>query len=525
MLDYVTGVLKVDPALLTRGGMTIKTTLAPRMQKAGDQAVVNTVPMGDKFAGMYTAVRPGTGEVLAMSVNRRYGCEGRECESVVLNAAASQGAGSTYKTFVAAAALAEGYSKYYTITTPSPYTSKVYKNWKDGSPLPYTVENAGNYPRTLDMEKALYMSSNTYFVALEDALGSVKRPVEMAQAMGLRFDHANSKPAEEIISDNDGAFTLGPYATSPLDLVSAYSTLAASGTQCDPIPVRAILGRDGEPLTKEDGSPVVPESTCKEKAIPPGVATTLNQILRKDVEPGNSGQTGSRAYIPGHQIAGKTGTSQNHYSIAFVGYTPEYAASVMVLNPKRNDEVQGYGGGQAAQIWHDAMEPILDDKEPVKFPAADPKVQNGNTIRVPSCGGVSDCEATLRDAGFRTTVSSVDSSSPEGFVVGTSPGAGQRAVRGQLDRDPRQQRLRLRRARARARAVAHADADADGDGARWRRRWGAAAAVVTETAMVAAARPVARPVAVAVAAATAEAATAEAATTAEEPAALHRLAS
>jgi membrane peptidoglycan carboxypeptidase len=431
MHSYVTNVLKVDPNLITKGGLTIKTTLAPKMQKAGDQAVLNTVPMGDALAGMYTAVRPGTGEVLAMSVNRKYGCDGKGCESVVLNAAASQGSGSTYKVFVAAAALAKGFSKHYTITTSDPYTSKVYRNWKNGAPGPYTIENAGNYPRTLDLEKALYMSSNTYFVALEDALGSVKRPVEMAEAMGLRFDHPNSKPAEEIIDDNDGAFTLGPYATSPLDLVSAYSTLAANGTQCDPIPVKEILDRNGKPLTKDDGSPVMPKSTCTKDAIPKGVATTLNQILRKDVEPGNPGQTASNAYIPGHQIAGKTGTSQSHYSVAFVGYTPEYAASVMVLNPKRNQEVQGYGGGKAATIWHDAMEPILSGKETAKFPPADPKVSEGNTRLVPSCGGVQDCQSRLAAAGFKSDISYIDSDKQEGFVVGTTPSAGQRAVKGQ----------------------------------------------------------------------------------------------
>ena len=61
----------------------------------------------------------------------------------------------------------------------------------------------------------------------------------MAERMGMHFDAPTSTPADQIIDENRGSFTLGTDATSPLDLASAYSTLAASGTQCDPTPVVA----------------------------------------------------------------------------------------------------------------------------------------------------------------------------------------------------------------------------------------------------------------------------------------------
>jgi membrane peptidoglycan carboxypeptidase len=424
--DYLTDELGLTQDQIDNGGLTVQTTLRPDMQAAGDQAVLNTLPMGDPLAGMYTAVEPGTGNVLAMSVNRRYGCTDPDCESVVLNDAYSQGAGSTYKTFVAAAALERGFSQYYTLTTSDPYVSRVYR---DGSGA-YDVRNAGRYSATLDLERALYQSSNTYFLALEDALGSVEAPVRMAEAMGMNFV---SPSGDTIVEENHGAFTFGPYPTSPLDLASAYNTLAANGTQCDPSPVAQILDRAGQPLTNADGQPVVlsPEQRCTPEAIPTGVATTLNQMLRKDVEPGFSGQTGSRAFVEGHQIAGKTGTSQENYSVAFVGYTPQYTASVMVLNPKQNQDVGGFGGGKGATIWHDAMAPILTGQPLVPFPPADPRVQQGNTKVVPSCGGVNDCRRTLEGAGFTTIVVEVDSEQPAGFVVGTSPAEGSRAVIGQ----------------------------------------------------------------------------------------------
>ncbi|MCW2684652.1 MAG: glycosyl transferase family 51, partial [Blastococcus sp.] len=338
MLEYLTDRLNaagLSPDLIRDGGLTIQTTLRPDMQVAGDQAVLNTLPMGADLAGMYTALEPGTGKVLAMSVNRRYGCAEPECESVILNSVASQGAGSTYKVFTAAAALERGFSPSYTITTGNTYTSRVYSGPSCGSDRTgsgrYCVQNAGNYPGTLDMRGALVRSSNTYFLALEDALGSVEGPVRMAERMGMGFDQPQQSTADRIIAENRGSFTLGSEATSPLDLASAYNTLAANGTQCDPLPIVDILDRNGKPLTGDKGQPVVGQDNCTPEAVPPAVATTLNQILIGDVSSPEG--TGTRAAIPGHQIAGKTGTSQRNWSAAFVGYTPQYTASVMVLNP------------------------------------------------------------------------------------------------------------------------------------------------------------------------------------------------
>ncbi|MGY1710044.1 transglycosylase domain-containing protein [Geodermatophilus sp. SYSU D00758] len=414
---------------LDNGGYVVQTTLDVDLQRAGDAAVLGTLPMGDSLAGMFTAVEPGTGHLLAMSVNRVFGYDQGDPaqESYNLNVAPSQGSGSTYKVFVAAAALARGYSSTYTLTTSDPYVSRVYR---DGSG-PYDVENAGTYRSTLDLTTALYQSSNTYFLALEDALGSVEDPVRMAEAMGL-FQFSDPGLPQRIIDENRGSFTFGSEATSPLGLASAYSTLAASGTRCDVVPVTAVLDQHGDPAVGPDGEPLALGDRCTPEAIPPGVATTLNQMLRKDVEPGHPGQTGRRAYVPGHQIAGKTGTSQDNYSVAFVGYTPEIAASVMVLNPKRNEDVGGFGGGKGATIWHDAMAPVLEARGSGEFPPADPVVEHGNTRPVPGCSSVRACQAALADAGFEHTTVRVDSSRSAGTFLGTSPSRGGRAVPGQV---------------------------------------------------------------------------------------------
>ena len=430
--QYLNG-LGLDDRELSNGGYTIQTTLDIDLQRSGDQAVVNVVPMGNSLAGTFTAVEPGTGKLLAMSVNRRFGCDvavDPACESVNLNVQASKGAGSTYKVFTAAAALIEGYGANYTQTTAEPYVSTVFKDTdpRTGRLVPYDVQNVGNnYPNTLNMRDALIRSSNTYFVALEDKLGSVEPPVRTAQAMGLK---SLDPVADTIIAQKQASFTLGPAATSPLYLASAYSTLGGNGTQCDPIPVTAVLTTAGQPLTGDDGQPLVKNDNCTPEAIPPGVATTLNQILIGDTE--SSYGTAKRAAIPGHQIAGKTGTAQDNNSVAFVGYTPKYAASVMVFNPRENEDVGGYGGDKPARIFHDAMEPILSRQAATPFPEADPVVSAGNRPVVPGCSSASTCQDTLRQAGFRPVTSEVSSSQPAGTLLGTSPAAGNEAEAGQV---------------------------------------------------------------------------------------------
>jgi membrane peptidoglycan carboxypeptidase len=127
-----------------------------------------------------------------------------------------------------------------------------------------------------------------------------------------------------------------------------------------------VLDGTGQPLRLADGAPVDTGDHCTPEAMPRAVATTLDQILVGDVSSPNG--TGTRARVPDHEVAGKTGTSQNRFSIAFIGWTPRYTASVMVLNPKRNQDVGTYGGGYGAQIWRDAMAPIISAGPADSFP-------------------------------------------------------------------------------------------------------------------------------------------------------------
>jgi membrane peptidoglycan carboxypeptidase len=193
--------------------------------------------------------------------------------------------------------------------------------------------------------------------------------------MGMHYDNATTQEsADSMIKNERGPFTLGYNATSPLDLANSYATIAASGTRCTPTPLTAVLGQDGKPATKDDGTPLYAGDACTPNALAPGVANTLANMMVGVVSPAG---TGRKAQVPGHTIAGKTGTTQDNKNAAFVGMTPDYAASVMYFDPKQNENVGGVGGGTPGQIWHDAMAPILDNEPDHPFPPADPAVEAG----------------------------------------------------------------------------------------------------------------------------------------------------
>ncbi len=440
---YLTQNLGIPEKTLKEGGLTIQTSLNLSFQDAATNGITSAAkPLGGGDTFGYADYRLAsmpildvkTGQVLALGLNKKYGNDPNDPSQTVFNypVLPGLGAGSTYKIFPAVVALSQGTGSQFELTAPDPYTSKVYKNGNK----PYTVSNANpGYPDRMSLERALYMSSNTYFIAMEDHIGSIDPIADAAYNMGL-WAPGDTKTRDLVKAEERASFTLGPEATSPLRLAVAYATVANRGTRCEPTPILAVTGPDGQPaVNPENGQPYyTPGTNCTEGAISKGVADTLNQILLKDVMPGNLGQTGKRAYIPGYQIAGKTGTAQDNVSYAFVGWTPDIIASVLAYNLEGKGMPgagggEGFGGGYPAVMWKNAMVNILPQVGSSKFPPADPAVAAGktSTLQVDCVGqSPSNCKALAQQAGFDAVDSGtpVDSTLPAGVVASQDPAVG-----------------------------------------------------------------------------------------------------
>jgi penicillin-binding protein 1A len=168
--------------------------------------------------------------------------------------------------------------------------------------------------------------------------------------------------------DTKGAFVpsigLGSVAVSPLDLASAYATLASGGVYAEPTAIRRVVLADGRE-DKEAGW----GKPKRRRAISEGTAAIITRILEQNMQSG----TGTRAAF-GRPAAGKTGTNEEHKDAWFAGYTPDLATTVWIGYTRAEIPMQSVhgvavsGGSFPAEIWRLFMESALEDVEPTEFP-------------------------------------------------------------------------------------------------------------------------------------------------------------
>ena len=415
---------------LLGGGLTVRTSLDPVVQKAAQTSVDERVPRKDPFgaAAAMDVVQPGTGLIRAMAVNRTYSDEkGADKTKVNYATGGTFGfqAGSTFKVFVLAEALRQGIPLSLTLFSPQKYTSKVFKDVKDGRIEPYTIQNAGDSEQgTFDLVRATSSSVNTYFLQLEERTG-VEKPAALAEQLGIKaINNYVQEPLGRFPS-----FVLGTNGVSPLAMAGAYASFAAHGLHCPPRGVTEILDADGKPMR-------LPDNPC-EQVLEPGVADTLTSVLSQVIDGPDPYRTGIRASL-GRPAAGKTGTVNESKAAWFVGYTPQLAGAVWVgkptPTPMKRVTIDGryyrqvYGGDIPAAIWRQAMAQSLQGVPVERFDKADPEVVNGDQVQVPDVTGqpYDAAKQALADAGFGVRDGGFVSAAPvpSGIVPYTSPRAG-----------------------------------------------------------------------------------------------------
>ncbi|WP_333738358.1 transglycosylase domain-containing protein [Streptomyces sp. IBSBF 2806] len=371
--DPVFGKTKEQRAKIwNQGGLTIRTTLEPQAQKSVQSSLKDHVYKSDKVAGAATLVEPGTGKILGMGQSKPFGYGKNETEYNYSVGSSMGGSnfgfptGSTFKPFVAAAALEEGrppnqeYSSPYQMQYPSPVQTCGSKPWVNTNNE--KLENESESEKgPFQLRKAMELSVNTYFVQMISDIGLCP-VVKMTDALHVVQGNGDKLPEVPAIA-------LGSKGISPLTMATAYAAFASRGMYCTPIAIESITQKVGD----QKKSLEVPKSTCS-RAMSEKTADTVNTLLSGVVDSG----TGKQAGLSGRDNAGKTGTTDSRKNAWFVGYTPKLSGAVWVGSATQKVEMtniwigghfhdQVYGGDTPGPIWRDAMTGALEGKDSGQF--------------------------------------------------------------------------------------------------------------------------------------------------------------
>lgn len=412
--------------LLHRGGLTIYTALQPSVQDDATAAAQAALSGKSRVATALAVVQPGTGKVLALATNKKFGAKAGRTELLLPVLPAYQH-GSTFKPFTAAAAIEAGLDPKTTIKSGPVYIPQN-RNHPEGGFKNFGNGSGGTY----DMAGALRHSVNTWFVELEDQIG-VRRVAQLAYDMGL-----TSLPmtGDRAITEKDAALTLGAFEASPLQVANAYATFAAQGKACRPIGIIKVTGPDKRNLP-------VPDANCKQ-VMKASTANTMTAMLTTVVDGSDSGRTGRLASLGDRPVAGKTGSTNNYGAAWFAGYTPQYATAVWVGDPRgpQFDMASGvsayggtaffapvFGGSIPAMVFQDVMSRIHQGLPIQEFPPPGGSSGLGMTLFVPDVRGLKPEIAlgVLERYGFTPRVeekTKIIPGLPPGTVVQTRPSAG-----------------------------------------------------------------------------------------------------
>jgi penicillin-binding protein 1A len=299
--------------------LIVHTMLEPRIEDAARAAALKVLrKSGKKMHASEAAVvvmKPD-GAVVALLGGTDYG------ESTFNRATqAHRQPGSAFKPFVYLAALEAGLTPW---------------DVRDDEPVDidgWTPTNFGNRSYgTLTLADALAHSVNTITANLAQEVG-ISTIVDAAARCGI------SSPLAQ-----NASLALGTSEVTPIELTTAYATFANGGFAADPYFITEVDGAGGAVLYRrkeEEPRRIIAEHVDKDLvAMLYGVVTS---------------GTGRSAAIPGHEAAGKTGTTQDYHDAWFVGFTADYVTSVWVGNDDSTPMKTVTGGTLPAQIWHEVM--------------------------------------------------------------------------------------------------------------------------------------------------------------------------
>lgn len=337
---------KYGPRFLETGGVKVITTLDYELQDKAE-AIVNQYALenAERFDAENAAlvsIDPRNGEVLTMVGSRDYFDE--EIDGNFNIAVAERQPGSTFKPFVYAQALREGYTRDTVVfDVPTQFSTAC-------SPTDLSNEAPCYAPNNYDSKfrgpmrfiDALAQSVNVpavkalYLVGIQDA-------ISLASRMGLT---TLVDPARYGLS-----LVLGGGEVRLLDMVSAYGVFAAEGIRNEPVVIKEIIAKDDSTLYEQESNP--------RQVLEAEVARELTYMLSNNEARIPAFGANSPLYFPGYDVAAKTGTTNDYRDAWIIGYTPNIVVGAWAGNNDNRSMDKQVAGFIIAPLWSDFMREAL----------------------------------------------------------------------------------------------------------------------------------------------------------------------
>lgn len=215
------------------------------------------------------------------------------------------------------------------------------KNWYNG------------YRGLQTMRQSIEQSINVNAVKIWTDIG-VQNSLQFLKKCGI----STIVESGDVNDLNAAALALGGMSKgiSPLEMAAGYGCFANQGYYTEPIVYTKVTNKQGEVLLEKTAS--------KKQVMDKGVAFIMTDLLRTTVTNGIAGA----AAIGNQPVAGKTGTTSDNYDAWFVGFTPQYAASVWIGNDVNIELSQG--SVSAAKVWSKIMRQVHAGLPTGSFPSA-----------------------------------------------------------------------------------------------------------------------------------------------------------
>ena len=330
--DYVMDVLD-DFVGTVESDIVVATTIDPALQVAAERAIVDELnAKGQRFnvsQGAFVAMQPD-GALKALVGGRNY-----EASQFNRATVAKRQPGSAFKPFVYLAALERG-------LTPDAVREDGPVSYKGWSPENYSREYRG----AVTLRDALALSLNTVAVKLGLEVGP-KAVVQTAQRLGI------TSPLQA-----NPALALGTSEVTPLELVSAYAAFANGGSGVIPYVIVQVKAGDGKVVYRR------PAGGGLGRVVDPAKVAMMNDMMHQTFVIG----TAKKGEIPGWDMAGKTGTSQDFRDAWFVGFTGSLVAGVWLGNDDGDPTKRVSGGNLPVEVWSAFMRTALKGQAPVPLP-------------------------------------------------------------------------------------------------------------------------------------------------------------